>query len=108
MGKVLLQTFMNPGEIAHRRALLRAEAQRPWRKVRLFFYVVFGASGFIGFWINLFRVIAGRELETSVRNLVIQSAVMMIMFVLWKIESQQQDRLFARYLAQEEKRGEGK
>jgi Low psii accumulation1 / Rep27 len=105
MGKVLLRTLMDSGEIAHRRALLRAEALRPWRKVRLFFYVAFGASGFIGFWINLFRVIAGREPETSVPNLVIQSAVMMIMFVLWKIESQKQERLLARFLALEEKRG---
>lgn len=105
MGEVLLRKLMNPGEVAHRRAVLRAEARRPWRKVRLFFYVIFGASGFIGFWINLFRVLAGRELGTSIPNLVIQIAVMMIMFVLWKIESRQQNQLFARYLAQEERRG---
>ncbi|MBC8122527.1 MAG: DUF3493 domain-containing protein [Gemmatimonadaceae bacterium] len=88
-------------EAARLRARLRTELRAPLRKLRMFLYVAFGASGAIGWFVSFFRVLAARELQTSLVNLAIQTGLIILVVWLWRLEARQDDKLFERYLAQE-------
>jgi Low psii accumulation1 / Rep27 len=65
---------------------LKAEAKSPYRGLRQFVYVSCLASGAVGGVVFFFKVIAGRELETSIPNLAIQAGVVGIMVLLLRID----------------------
>jgi hypothetical protein len=65
---------------------LRAEAKKPFRSVRRFFYLGFAASGFIGGVVFFARTITGRDLDTNLPNLALQAGVVALMLFLLKID----------------------
>lgn len=65
---------------------LTAEAKAPYRGLRKFIYVAFGASGFIGAVVFLAQVASGRNLETALPNLALQVAVVILMVGLYRLD----------------------
>jgi ATP/ADP translocase len=67
-------------------AQLRAELKTPYRGLRQFIYVSFGASGFIGAFIFLMQVLAGRDVSAALPNLALQVGVVALMVWLFRLE----------------------
>lgn len=67
-------------------AQLRAEAKAPYRGLRQFIYVGFGASGFIGAFIFLMQILAGREVNAALPNFALQVGVVALMIWLFRLE----------------------
>jgi len=67
-------------------AQLRAELKTPYRGLRQFIYVAFGASGLIGSVVFLAQLAAGREIETALPNLALQVGVVALMIGLFRWE----------------------
>ncbi|MBD3881135.1 DUF3493 domain-containing protein [Phormidium tenue FACHB-886] len=67
-------------------AQLRAEAKAPYRGLRQFVYLGFGASGLIGAVIFLAQLLAGREVATALPNFALQVGVLALMVWLFRIE----------------------
>lgn len=65
---------------------LAAEAKAPYRGLRKFIYVAFGASGFIGAVVFLAQVASGHNLETALPNLALQLGVVALMVGLYYLE----------------------
>ncbi|QIR37623.1 DUF3493 domain-containing protein [Tolypothrix sp. PCC 7910] len=79
---------LNPEQYAR----LKAEMAAPYRGLRKFIYVACGASGMIGVFIFFFKVLAGRDVDSSVPNLVLQIGIVALMVFLWRWEQQKQKR----------------
>ena len=73
-------------------ARLKAEMATPYRGLRQFIYLGFGASAFIGAFIFFFQVIAGRDVDSAAPNLAIQVGVLALMIFLWRWEQNRQKR----------------
>ncbi len=88
------------------RVRLMAELEAPYRGVRKFIYGAVGASGGIGAFVFLFRVLAGRELSESIPNLALQLGILIGAIALIRWESRQgkqdQTRIRTRLEAQEQ------
>jgi Low psii accumulation1 / Rep27 len=67
-------------------ARLKAEAAAPYRGLRKFIYLGCGASGFIGAFIFLTQILAGRDVSNALPNLALQVGVVALMVVLWRWE----------------------
>jgi hypothetical protein len=67
-------------------ARLKAEAAAPYRGLRQFIYLAFGASGFIGGVVFLAQLIAGRDVETALPNLALQVGVVALMIWFYRLE----------------------
>ena len=67
-------------------ARLKAEAAAPYRGLRKFIYVAFGASGFIGAVIFLAQLLAGRNVEATLPNFALQVGVIALMVFLFRFE----------------------
>jgi hypothetical protein len=67
-------------------AQLRAELKTPYRGLRQFVYVAFGASGLIGAVVFLAQLLAGREIEAALPNLALQVGVVALMLWLFRLE----------------------
>lgn len=67
-------------------ARLKAEAAAPYRSLRQFIYLAFGASGFIGGMIFLAQLAAGREVASALPNFALQVGVVALMVWLFRIE----------------------
>ena len=67
-------------------AWLKAEAAAPYRGLRKFVYVAFGASGFIGGVIFLAQLIAGRDIAAALPNFALQVGVVALMIFLYRLE----------------------
>ena len=65
---------------------LQAEAKSPFRGLRQFVYVSCALSGAIGGVVFFFKLLAGKDLETTIPNLGVQIAVMAVMAWLLKID----------------------
>jgi hypothetical protein len=70
-------------------ARLKAEAAAPYRGLRKFVYVGFGASGFIGALIFLAQLAAGREVANALPNFALQVGVVALMIFLFRMEKPQ-------------------
>ena len=70
-------------------ARLKAEAAAPYRGLRKFVYVAFGASGFIGALIFLTQLTAGREVASALPNFALQVGVVALMIFLFRMEKPQ-------------------
>ncbi len=78
---------INPRRISPEKyARLRAEAKAPYRGLRKFIYVAFGASGFIGALIFLSNLAAGDEVSTAIPNLGLQIGIVALMIWLFRLE----------------------
>ena len=67
-------------------ARIRAEAQAPYRGLRKFVYFAFGASGFIGAFIFLAQLAAGRNVASALPNFALQIGVVALMIWLFRWE----------------------
>ncbi|MEA5477543.1 DUF3493 domain-containing protein [Pseudanabaena galeata UHCC 0370] len=66
---------------------LRGEAKSPYRGLRVFIYIAFAGSGFIGAVIFFARLIAGNgDLEANLGNLALQIGVLALMIWLYRID----------------------
>jgi hypothetical protein len=73
-------------------ARLKAEIAAPYRGLRQFLYIVCGASGFIGGFIFLTQLLAGRNVDSALPNLALQIGVVALMVFLWSWEQRKQRR----------------
>ena len=67
-------------------ARLKAEAKAPYKGFRKFFYLAFGASGFIGAVVFLAKIIAGRDIATALPNFALQVGLVALMIFLYSRE----------------------
>ena len=67
-------------------ARLKAEAATPYRGLRKFIYVAFGASGFIGALVFLAQLLAGRDVDAALPNFALQVGVIALMVFLFRWE----------------------
>jgi hypothetical protein len=65
-------------------ARLKAEAKAPYRGLRKFIYVSFGASGGIGALIFLTQLAAGREVTSALPNFALQLGIIALMVFLFR------------------------
>ena len=86
---------LSPEELARARknnlspekyARLKAESEAPYRGLRKFFYVAFGASGLIGAFIFLAKLAAGQDLSVNFPNFALQLGVVALMIFLFRID----------------------
>ncbi len=76
-------------------AALKVEAASPFRNLRLFFYAGFGISGLTGAFVFFFRMLAGRDLETTVPNFGLQIGLVLLMGWLFRLESRHKQQAIA-------------
>lgn len=67
-------------------ARLKNEASAPYRSLRKFIYVAFGASGFIGGVIFLAQLAGGGDISSLLPNLGVQIGVVALMIWLFRLE----------------------
>ena len=67
-------------------ARLKEEATAPYRILRKFVYVAFGASGFIGGMVFLAQLAAGREVVSALPNFALQAGVVALMVWLFRLD----------------------
>ncbi len=78
---------INPRQLSPEKyARLKAEAKAPYRGLRQFIYVAFGASGFIGALVFLAQLAAGNEVLTALPNLGLQIGIVALMVWLFRLE----------------------
>ena len=65
---------------------LKAEAAAPYRGLRKFVYVAFGASGFIGALVFLAQLAAGRDTVSALPNFALQVGVVAFMIFLFRLD----------------------
>ena len=70
-------------------ARLKAEAAAPYRGLRKFVYFACGASGFIGAFIFLAQLVAGRNVSAALPNFALQVGVVALMIFLFRLEQRQ-------------------
>jgi Low psii accumulation1 / Rep27 len=74
-------------------ARLRAELKSPYRGLRQFIYLACGASGFIGAFIFLTQLLAGREVSSTIPNFALQIGVVALMVWLFRLEQRASRKL---------------
>lgn len=80
---------INPRQLSPEKyAKLRAEAKAPYRVLRQFIYLAFGASGFIGAFVFLGQLAAGHEVATALPNFALQIGVVALMVWLFRVDRQ--------------------
>lgn len=65
-------------------ARLKAEAQAPYRGLRKFVYIAFGASGFIGAMVFLAQIAAGNNDNNQFLNFAFQVGIVTLMVFLFR------------------------
>lgn len=71
---------------------LKAEAAAPYRGLRRFIYIAFGASGFVGALIFLAQIAAGKEADAPLSNLALQVGVVALMVFLFRLDKESPKR----------------
>ncbi|MEL6440387.1 MAG: DUF3493 domain-containing protein [Cyanobacteria bacterium J06621_8] len=67
-------------------AQLKAESEAPYKGLRKFIYVAFGASGFVGAFIFFTKLLAGQDFKTNLGNLALQLGLVALMVFLFRAE----------------------
>lgn len=80
------------GMSQERYARLVAESQAPYKGLRKFMYAAFGASGAIGGFVFLTKILAGRDIAQSLPNLALQIGVVALMVFLFRWEDRDQEK----------------
>ncbi len=74
-------------------ARLKAEAASPYRGLRKFVYLSFGASGLIGAFIFVLQLLAHKtSLEVGLPSLALQYGVVALMIFLWRWDKDPSER----------------
>ena len=71
---------------------LKAEAAAPYRGLRRFIYIAFGASGFVGALVFLAQIAAGKEADAPLSNLALQVGVVALMVFLFRWDEESPKR----------------
>ncbi len=71
---------------------LKAESAEPYRGLRKFIYIAFGASGFVGALVFLAQIAAGKEADAPLSNLALQVGVVALMVFLFRWDKESQKR----------------
>ncbi len=83
MGFNILMSKLNSEQYAR----LKRESKSPYRGLRIFIYIAFAGSGFIGAVIFFARLIAGNgELEANLGNFALQIGVLALMLWLYRLD----------------------
>lgn len=69
---------------------LRAEATAPYRSLRRFIYLACAASASIGSFVFFFKLLAGREIHSTLPNLALQVGVLALMIWLFRLDQPKQ------------------
>lgn len=77
-------------------ARLRAEAQAPYRSLRIFVYFACAASGLIGAFIFLTELLAGRASVSTLPNFALQLGVIALMVWLFRLEKRAEQKQMER------------
>jgi hypothetical protein len=72
-------------------ARLKAEARAPYKGLRAFIYVAFGASGAIGAVVFLAQLAAGRNVASALPNFALQIGLVALMVWLFRFERRSQN-----------------
>ncbi len=73
-------------------ARLKAEAASPYRGLRKFVYLAFGASGLIGAFIFVLQLLAHKtSVEVGLPSLALQVGVVALMVFLWRWDKNRQE-----------------
>ena len=67
-------------------ARLKAESKAPYRGLRKFFYVAFGASGLIGAFVFLAKLASGQNSAENLPNFALQVGVVALMVFLFRVD----------------------
>ncbi|MBD2100501.1 DUF3493 domain-containing protein [Leptolyngbya sp. FACHB-261] len=86
------------------RTRLRAEVAAPYRGLRKLVYGACAASGLIGALVFGVKLLAGRELESSLPSFALQTGVVALMIWLFRLEQRADARLQERMRKREAKR----
>ena len=70
---------------------LVAEAQTPFKGLRKFIYIAFGASGAVGGFVFFTKILAGRDVAESLPNLALQAGVVALMIFLFRWEDRDKE-----------------
>ncbi len=73
-------------------ARLKAESKAPYRGLRQFIYVAFGASGFIGALVFLSKLLTGENMGSTLQNLALQLGIVALMVWLFRLEQNSKNR----------------
>lgn len=73
-------------------ARLRAESKAPYRGLRQFVYIALGGSGFVGAVVFLSQAIAGKDMGSTLPNLMLQVGVVAAMIWLYRWEERPKTR----------------
>ncbi|MDJ0724135.1 MAG: DUF3493 domain-containing protein [Prochloraceae cyanobacterium] len=74
-------------------ARLKAEAEAPYKGLRKFFYIAFGASGFVGGMVFLAQLAAGSApVSETLPNLALQIGVVALMVFLFRWEQKAENK----------------
>lgn len=65
---------------------LREQATKPYKGLRRFIYIAFGASGAIGAFIFLTQLAAGRNSAATLPNFALQLGIVALMVFLFRLE----------------------
>jgi hypothetical protein len=80
---------INPRQLTPEKyAKLKAEAKAPYRVLRQFIYLAFGASGLLGAFVFLAQLAAGYEVATAIPNFALQIGVVALMVWLFRLDRQ--------------------
>jgi Low psii accumulation1 / Rep27 len=71
---------------------LRAETKTPYKGLRQFVYVAFGASGFLGAIVFLGQLLSGRDIAGALPNFALQIGVVALMVWLFRVEGRSTSR----------------
>ena len=69
-------------------ARLKAESKAPYRGLRKFFYVAFGASGLIGAFVFLAKLASGQSSADNLPNFALQIGVVVLMVFLFRVDKE--------------------
>ncbi|MCU0536101.1 MAG: DUF3493 domain-containing protein [Hydrococcus sp. Prado102] len=70
-------------------ARLKAEAKAPYKGLRFFFYLAFGASGLIGAIVFLAQLAAGRNVTSALPNFALQIGLVALTIGLFRWENKE-------------------
>ena len=84
------KTNIDPNSQKYQRLL--AEAQAPYRGLRKFVYIAFGASGFIGALVFLAQLLAWRDVSQAFPNFALQTGIVALTIWLFRLESKSESK----------------
>lgn len=87
MNQPYFRKTINPDQYAR----LKSEIANPYKGLRQFLYLGFGASALIGAFIFCLQILSGRNLGSAAPNFALQLSIFTLMLLLWRWERRGKD-----------------